>query len=148
VNRSFTEMLAAFLGVCLVAACLRGRGAGQVALWAFLSSLSKESSFPFLAVLGGVSLLARDLSEGSLRIRFARERARALGLAGGLGLGAAASAALNLFRFGVPYNASSTCASRGGLALPRPSSSISPRSGSRPTWGSSSSGRSSCWSSR
>lgn len=102
-NRTFGEMLAAFLGVCLVAACLRGHAPVWVALWAFLGSSSKESSFPFLALLGCASLLVRDPGT-SVRVRFRAERARVAGLAAGLCLGAAAGAALNLFRFGVPYN--------------------------------------------
>lgn len=102
-NRSFGEMTAAFLGVCLVAACLRGRRPGQVGLWAFLCSLTKESSFPFLALLGGLCLIARDSRE-SPRVLLRRERASLAGLASGLGLGLAATLGMNLFRFGVPHN--------------------------------------------
>jgi len=104
-NRSFGEMVAAFFAVALAASWLRRRGVGLVALLAFLTSLTKETAFPFIGLLGVTCVLARRTPGQSWRSLLREERGRLVGTALGVALGVAVSAGVNYFRFGVPYNA-------------------------------------------
>ncbi|MBN1207367.1 MAG: hypothetical protein JXB05_20980 [Myxococcaceae bacterium] len=103
-HRSFGELLAAALTLGFAAAWLgRARGAAVGAL-AFFAALSKETSFPFLGLLGlacVAALRAPGEAWGAvLRAERGRLVSAGVGLAAALGL----SAAFNLFRFGLPYN--------------------------------------------
>lgn len=104
-NRSFGEMVAAFFAVALAASWLRRRGVGLVALLAFLTSLTKETAFPFIALLGVTCVLAQRTPGQSWGSLLREERGRLVGTALAVALGVAVSAGFNFFRFGVPYNA-------------------------------------------
>jgi hypothetical protein len=95
-THSYAEMPGAFFVVWLVHAWLRAN-TGSVFAAALFASLIKETSLPFL---GLTALLA-----ASLRPSWREERARLAAVSGALVLGSGLSVVLNLFRFGVPYNA-------------------------------------------
>jgi hypothetical protein len=105
-NRSFGEMVAAFFSLALVAAWLRRRGLWLLALLAFLTSLTKETAFPFIGLLGVTCVLAQRTPGLSWRSLLREERGRLVGTALGVVVGVAVSAAVNSFRFGMPYNVS------------------------------------------
>ncbi|WNG37592.1 hypothetical protein F0U61_30820 [Archangium violaceum] len=103
-NRSFGEMVSAFLSAALAAAWLRRRGAGLVAVLAFLTSLTKETAFPFIGLIG-VTCAAVHRAPGTSWLALLRaERNRLLGAALGTVLGLALFVAANFFRYGLPYN--------------------------------------------
>ncbi len=103
-NRSFGEMVASFFSLALVAAWLRRRGLWLLALLAFLTSLTKETAFPFIGLLGVTCILAQRTPGLSWRSLLREERGRLVGTALGVVVGVAVSAAVNFFRFGMPYN--------------------------------------------
>lgn len=96
-NVSFTDGMAAFFVVLLVAAIGLGWSPWIAGLATCVATLSKETAPPFLVALGGVALLAADLES-------ARRRKIVIGAGAGLTAGLAGIAAFNLMRYGVPWN--------------------------------------------
>jgi len=103
-NRSFGEITAAFFTLAFAASWLEGK-TFVVGLTAFLAALTKEPAFAFLILLGSVCAVARCSDRLDARELWRRERPRLGTMALGLTLAVIVSIALNLFRFGVPYNA-------------------------------------------
>jgi hypothetical protein len=104
-NASFGEMLSAFFTLALVASWLNGAGPPMIAVLGLLAALSKETSFPFLGLLGLLCALAARSNEPRLFPLLRKEQGRLAALAVGLALAIVLIAAVNLFRYGVPYNA-------------------------------------------
>jgi hypothetical protein len=103
-HRSFGEVLAAALTLGLAAAWLgRMRGA-VVGVLAFFTALSKETSFPFLGLLGLTCVAALRAPGESWGAVPRAERGRLVGAGVGLVAALGLSVAFNLFRFGLPYN--------------------------------------------
>jgi hypothetical protein len=97
-NSSWGEPLAAGLTVLFAAAAVGGARGRTLALAAFAATLTKETAFPFLGLLGTACLLlARERTGRPIIPRFVTMSA---GIAGGL----AVSAGFNLLRFGNPLN--------------------------------------------
>lgn len=102
-SRSFSEMPAAVLAIALAWSWLEGR-TPWVGVAAFLLGLSKETAFPFEALLGVTCAVSRWPGT-PVRELWHRERPRFLALGGGMALAAALAAGLNVYRFGSPLNA-------------------------------------------
>ena len=93
-TRTFGESLGSLLFVVLAVAALRRWPPAPLALCALLATITKETVFPVVALLGAVSLWATPIGRGPLR------RAHWFALASGVLLGIAVSAGFNWFRFG------------------------------------------------
>ena len=91
---TFGESLAALLMIVLATAGLLRWPPLAVALAAALACLTKETIFPMVAILGGVSLWATPIATRPLR------RGHWIGLTLGVLVGVAISAAFNWFRYG------------------------------------------------
>jgi hypothetical protein len=104
-TRSFGEMGATFAAAAFAAAWLSRRGSGLVAVLAFVVGLSKETAFPFIALLGATCVAVHHAPGMPWRDLLRAERGRLVGSAAAVVLSGGLSAALNLSRFGTPYNA-------------------------------------------
>lgn len=103
-TRSFGEMVATFAAAALAAAWLRRRGPGLVALLAFITGLTKETAFPFIALLGATCVAVHHAPGMPWRELLRAERGRLVGSAAAVALSGVLSATFNLFRFGSPIN--------------------------------------------
>jgi hypothetical protein len=103
-TRSFGEMVATFAAAALAAAWLRRRSPGLVALLALLTGLTKETAFPFIALLGATCVAVHHAPGMPWRELLRAERGRLVGSAAAVVLSGGLSAAFNLFRFGSPVN--------------------------------------------
>lgn len=90
---TFGESLAAFLFVLLAVAALRRWPPIVLALSAFLATITKETVFPFVVLLGAAALWATPIAMRPLR------RAHWVSLGVGVVAGVLASAAFNEFRY-------------------------------------------------
>jgi hypothetical protein len=102
-NRSFGEMVAAFFTVAFVASWFEGRTV-LVGTTALLAALTKETAFPFLALLGLVCSIVCGPAVPGRRALWTSQRARFQAMAVGIAVAIFVSIALNLFRSGVAYN--------------------------------------------
>ncbi|PTL79693.1 hypothetical protein [Vitiosangium sp. GDMCC 1.1324] len=103
-TRSFGEMVASFVTAAFAAAWLRRRGPWLVALLAFVTGLTKETAFPFIALLGATCAVVHRAPGMTWRELLRAERGRLVGSAAAVVLSGVLSAGFNLFRFGTPYN--------------------------------------------
>ncbi|WP_375769142.1 hypothetical protein NR798_46995 [Archangium gephyra] len=103
-TRSFGEMVATFAAAALAAAWLRRGSPWLVALLAFANGLTKETAFPFIAVLGATCVVVHHVPGQPWRELLRAERGRLVGAAAAVLLAGGLSAAFNLFRFGSPVN--------------------------------------------
>ena len=103
-TRSFGEMVATFAAAALAAAWLRRESPWLVALLAFVTGLSKETAFPFIALLGATCVVVHQVPGQPWRELLRAERGRLVGSAAGVLLSGGLTAAFNLFRFGSPVN--------------------------------------------
>ncbi|HEY0094840.1 MAG TPA: hypothetical protein VGB96_10960, partial [Archangium sp.] len=103
-TRSFGEMLATFAAAALAAAWLRRKSPWLVALLAFVTGLTKETAFPFIALLGATCAVVHHVPGQPWRELLRAERGRLVGSAAAVLLSGGLSAAFNLFRFGSPVN--------------------------------------------
>ncbi|ATB38693.1 hypothetical protein CYFUS_004128 [Cystobacter fuscus] len=104
-TRSFGEMGATFAAAAFAAAWVSRRSPGLVATLAFVLGLTKETAFPFIALLGASCVVVHQVPGQPWRELLRAERGRLVGSAAAVVLSGALSAAFNLFRFGTPYNA-------------------------------------------
>lgn len=91
---TFGESLAALLLVLIAVAALRRWPPISLALCAALATITKETVFPVVAILGAVSLWATPIGARPLG------RRHWIGLASGIVFGVGLSAAFNWFRYG------------------------------------------------
>lgn len=104
-NRSFGEMAATFFTLAFAASWLQGKTM-LVGLTALLVALTKETAFPFLAVLALVCVVVRFPESLNARELWHRERPHLMVMSVGIALAILVALTLNLFRFGKVYNAS------------------------------------------
>ncbi|MFY0575926.1 hypothetical protein ACN28S_17560 [Cystobacter fuscus] len=104
-TRSFGEMAATFAAAAFAAAWVSRRSPWLVAALAFIIGLTKETAFPFIAVLGATCGVVHHAPGQPWRELLRAERGRLLGSAAAVVLSGVLFAAFNLFRFGTPYNA-------------------------------------------
>ncbi|OJH38791.1 hypothetical protein BON30_21430 [Cystobacter ferrugineus] len=104
-TRSFGEMGATFAAAAFAAAWVSRRSPWLVAALAFVIGLTKETAFPFIALLGATCVVVHHVPGQPWRELLRAERGRLVGSVAAVALSGALFAAFNLFRFGTPYNA-------------------------------------------
>jgi hypothetical protein len=103
-NRSFGEMVAAFLTAAFAASWLRRCDAWIVALLAFLTCLTKETAFPFIGLVGATCAAVHHTPGMTWAALLRAERCRMVGSLLAVGGGQALFVGANFFRYGQPYN--------------------------------------------
>lgn len=96
-DSGFGEALAGAATTAMVVSIVLGWNPAATAAACCIAVISKETALPFLLVFGAVAIAVR-LSARRL------PKSQAIGLACGAAAGVALIAALNLFRYGVPWN--------------------------------------------
>jgi hypothetical protein len=96
-DSGFGEALAAAATTTMVVSILLGWNGAVTAFACCLAVISKETALPFVVVFGAAAIALRLHSTRSFR-------SHAIAIAGGAAAGVALIAALNLFRYGVPWN--------------------------------------------
>ena len=94
-HSSFSEMLAAWSTLGLVASCSKKNSKWAPGAWSLLAGLSKITAFPFLLVL---ALLSSFGGKPTPNARFLRQRVGVI--ATGIGISVLLNIVLNLFSFG------------------------------------------------
>jgi hypothetical protein len=103
-NRSFGEVVAAFLVAAFAASWLRRRDARLLALLAFLTSLTKETAFPFIGLVSLICVAVHRTPGMRWGELLRAERGRLVGSALAVVVGQVLFVGANFFRFGQPYN--------------------------------------------
>jgi hypothetical protein len=103
-NQSFGEVLAGFLTAAFAVAWMRRASGPAIAVLIFFAAITKETSFPFLALLGFICAMAPWAPGMRAGEVLRAEWGRLLGAFVGISLAAAATMLFNVFRFSTPLN--------------------------------------------